>query len=258
MVDGVEVQIPFEQLEVGQTVIVNAGETIPVDGLITDGMATVDQHILTGESKPVEKEPGDQVFALTMILAGRIYVSVEKAGNETTVAQIGQILNNTMEYKATVQLRAETLANRTVLPALITGGLALPILGPMGALTVLDAHFKMKMSGLVPFSLTNFLNLASQEGILIKDGRSLDLLNQVDTLVFDKTGTLTEEQPHVGTIYACAGGGKPNPQVCRRCRATTNAPYRQGHTARSQATTDKPARDRSGRIQGGLRLDREN
>jgi heavy metal translocating P-type ATPase len=203
LVDGVEVQVPFEALEVGQIVIVNAGETIPVDGAIIKGMATIDQRILTGESRPVEKEPGDQVYAATLVLSGRLYIKVEKAGDETTVAQIGQILNNTIEYKATVQLRAQTLADRTVPPTLMAGAVALPILGPMGALAVIDAHFKNKMNTLVPLSLMNFLNLASQQGILIKDGRSLDLLSQIDTIVFDKTGTLTEEQPHVGPIHTC-------------------------------------------------------
>ncbi len=204
LVDGLEVQTPFEVLEVGQIVVVNAGETIPVDGTITRGMATVDQHILTGESRPVEKEPGEQVYAATLVLSGRIYIEAEKAGDETTVAQIGQMLNNTIEYKATIQLRAQTLADRTVPPTLLAGAVALPILGPMGALTVIDAHFKNKMNILVPLSLMNFLNLASQQAILIKDGRSLDLLSQIDTIVFDKTGTLTEQQLQVGTIHTCA------------------------------------------------------
>ncbi|MGH8547650.1 MAG: hypothetical protein ACRERU_03425, partial [Methylococcales bacterium] len=137
--DGVEVQTPFEELKAGQIVVVNAGETIPVDGRIIEGMVTIDQHILTGESTPVEKEPGDRVYAATLALSGRIYIEVEKAGDETTVARIGQMLNHTIEYKATVQLRAQTLADRTVPPTLVAGAIALPILGPMGALAVIDA-----------------------------------------------------------------------------------------------------------------------
>lgn len=204
LVNGLEVQTAFEALEAGQIVVVNAGEIIPVDGTITSGMATVDQHILTGEARPVEKEPGEQVYAATLVLSGRIYIEVEKAGDETTVAQIGQMLNNTIEYKATMQLRAQTLADRTVPPTLMAGAVALPILGPMGALTVIDAHFKNKMNILVPLSLMNFLNLASQQAILIKDGRSLDLLSRIDTIVFDKTGTLTEQRLQVGPIHTCA------------------------------------------------------
>lgn len=203
LVDGSEVKIPIGEVVAGQMVVVNAGETIPVDGTVTQGMATVDQKLLTGEAQPVEKEPGDPVFASTVVLSGRIYLVVEKTGHETTVARIGQMLNDTVDYKSSVQLRAATLADKTVLPTLIAGGLALPFLGPMGALTIIDSHFRYKLSFVVPLSLMNFLNLASQNGVLIKDGRSLDLLSQVDTIVFDKTGTLTEEQPHIYTIHTC-------------------------------------------------------
>lgn len=203
LVDGVEVKTPIADVKVGQIVVINAGEAIPVDGIITEGTATVDQKFLTGEAKPAEKGPGDSVFAATVMLSGRIYVEVEQAGHDTTVARIGQILNNTVDYKSSVQLRAATLADKTVWPMLIAGALTLPFFGPMTALTVISTHFRYKLSFIVPVSLMNFLNMASQRGILIKDGRSLDLLSQVDTVVFDKTGTLTEEQPFVGRVYAC-------------------------------------------------------
>ena len=203
LVDAVEVQVPFESLETGQLVVVDAGGTIPIDGLIAEGVASIDQHTLTGESKPVEKGVGEQVFASTIVLSGKIFIEVKSMGDKTVIAEIGEILNNTTEFKATVQLRAEKLADRTVMPTLLIGGISLPILGPMGALAVINAHFKHKMSFIAPISLMNFLSLASQKGVLIKDGRSLDLLNSIDTIVFDKTGTLTEEQPHVGAIYTC-------------------------------------------------------
>jgi len=204
LVDGVEVQVPFDAVKVGDMVVVNAGEMIPIDGTIIEGDASVDQHILSGESTLAEKGRRDQVFASTTVLSGRICVEVEKAGEETTVAKIGDILNKTREFKTTTQLRAETLADRTIVPTLIMGGISLPILGPMGALAVLNSHFKYKMNVVAPISIMNFLNIASQNGILIKDGRTLDLLNQVDTIVFDKTGTLTEEQPSVAAIHVCA------------------------------------------------------
>jgi len=199
--NGIEIQIAVKDLKTGQVVIVNGGEIIPVDGMITEGLANIDEHHLTGESRPNEKVQGDQVFASTIVLSGKIYVAVERTGNETTVAKIGKILNSTVEFKASTQLRAESLANKTVIPTLIVSGLAFPILGPLGSLAIVNAHFKDKMTIVAPISIMNFLNIASQKGILIKDGRTLDLLNQVDTIVFDKTGTLTEEQPQVGEIY---------------------------------------------------------
>jgi Cu2+-exporting ATPase len=202
--DGIEVEIPFEKLKVGDTIVVHAGEIIPADGYITDGYASIDQHLLTGEFQPAEKGIGDYCFTSTVLLSGRICLKVEKAGEETTVAKIGQILNQTVDFKTTMQLRAEVMADKTALPTLIVSGLSLPILGPMGALAILNSHFGYRMTIVSPIGILTYLNLISKNGILIKDGRTLDLLNKVDTMVFDKTGTLTEEQPHVGSIHTCA------------------------------------------------------
>ena len=204
LVDRVEMQIPFEQLKVNDTVIVQSGEMIPADGLVIDGMASVDQHILTGEANPVEREAGDEVFASTLVLSGKIYIRVEKAGEDCTVAKIADILNQTVDFKSTTQLRAEKFSKDLVKPALIVSGLALPFWGFTGALAVINAHPKNKIMIIAPLTVLNYLNLAAKNGILIKDGRSLELLTQVDTIVFDKTGTLTEEQPYVGAIYCCA------------------------------------------------------
>ncbi|MEE4359589.1 MAG: hypothetical protein V2I97_24155, partial [Desulfococcaceae bacterium] len=97
LADGTEVEIPFEQLQSGDVVAVNAGEMIPADGEITEGMASVDQHILTGESAPVEKGIGEKVLAGTFVLSGKIRVFAEKAGQETVSAKIGEILNRTTD-----------------------------------------------------------------------------------------------------------------------------------------------------------------
>jgi Cu2+-exporting ATPase len=103
-----------------------------------------------------------------------------------------------------MQLWSEQITDQTVLPTFLLTGLAWPILGPTSALVVLNSHFRYRLTIITSTSVLNFLNLAAQKGILIKDGRTLDLLNQVDTVVFDKTGTLTEEQPHIGRIHTCA------------------------------------------------------
>ncbi len=203
VVDGLEHEIPFHQLQVGDIVVVDAGTIIPADGVITEGMASIDQHILTGEAQPAEKGVGDIVFASTVVLSGKISFEVSQAGEETTAAKIGTILNNTADFKSATQLRAQSMADRTAVPTLITSALAIPFVGPYGALAILNSHFKYRLGIVAPISIMNFLNLASQSGILIKDGRTLDLLNQVDTIVFDKTGTLTKEQPSVEHIYTC-------------------------------------------------------
>jgi Cu2+-exporting ATPase len=198
-----EVQVPFQDVREGDMLIVNAGETIPVDGIINEGMASVDQHILTGEAAPAEKTVGEKVFALTTVLSGRIEVKVEQAGKQTAVSKIADILDQTLDFQSTTELRVLYLADRTVPPTLIMSGAALIFSGPYMAISVVAAHFKYNFILVSPISLMNFLKIASDNGVLIKDGRSLDLLPQVDTIVFDKTGTLTKEKPVVGTIRCC-------------------------------------------------------
>ncbi len=204
LVNGVEVKTAFDALEKGEIVVVNAGETIPVDGTIREGMASVDQHILTGEAQPVEKGIGDQVFASTVILGGKLSIQVETAGEETIVAKIGHVLNKMDNFKGNWQLQGEKLENQTVLPTLILGAISLPILGPMGAAAIINAHFGYRMSVVSSIGILSYFRLMSQNGILIKDGRALELLSQVDTIVFDKTGTLTLSQPYVGKIHSCS------------------------------------------------------
>jgi heavy metal translocating P-type ATPase len=205
LINGLEVKTPFEALKQGDIVVVSAGEAIPADGLIIEGLASVDQHILTGEAQPVEKEIGTRVFAATIVLTGRVCIEVEKAGEETTAAQIGQILNQTTHFKTNGQLRADALTEKSVLPTLIAGGLSIPILGPMGAVTVNNAHFSYRMLVVSSIVTLTYLQVVTQKGILIKSGEVLDLLSQVDTIVFDKTGTLTLPKPYIGKIHTLKG-----------------------------------------------------
>lgn len=209
VVDNAEVKIPYAQIRPGDVLVVHPGNPIPADGVIIEGMATVDQHVLTGESRPVEREVGDKVFSSTILLSGKIYLQVEAAGAETTVAKITNILNTTVDFKTTVQMRSERLSQSLVMPALLGGVVALPFIGYNGALAVINSHPKEKMAVVGPIGILNFLKIALENKILIKDGRALELLNTVDTIVFDKTGTLTEERPVIGTIH-CADGRYPN------------------------------------------------
>ncbi len=203
--DGAEVEIPFEDVQVGDVVVVSAGEMIPVDGSVVKGIGSIDQRMLTGESQPVEKGVGEPVFAATTLLTGYLHIAVEKAGADAVAAQIGEIWSRTADYRTSVETRGEQLSNKAVLPTLGTGTLALLTLGPIGATAILLSNFSDAIQLAAPLSTLNFLHLASQSGILIKDGRALEGLREVDTIVFDKTGTLTLEQPHVGAIYLCEG-----------------------------------------------------
>ncbi|MEM7535184.1 MAG: heavy metal translocating P-type ATPase [Chloroflexota bacterium] len=195
--------MPFESLQMGDLVVVTAGQTIPIDGTIRNGYASIDQRTLTGESQPVEKVVDEPVFASTVVLEGRIEIQVEKRGDETVAAQIGTILNATTDFKSQVQSRGNKIVDQGAMPTVALSLLALPLFGAESALTMLYAAFGYHMRHAAPISVLNYLRFASERGVLIKDGRSLELMTEVDTVVFDKTGTLTEDVPIVGQIHPC-------------------------------------------------------
>jgi Cu2+-exporting ATPase len=203
----VERQIPFEALQTGDIVVVGAGGTIPVDGIIREGAAAVDQQVLTGEAQPAEKTVGDDVFALTLVLSGKIYIHARETGRHTTAAQIADILNNTISTKTDVQLWSKEVSDRSVLPTFVLGLVTLPFIGRAGSLGLVNSHFKYRASIASAIGVMNYLDKASHHGILIKDGHTFELLKTVDTMVFDKTGTLTDEQPTVAEIHAFGDAG---------------------------------------------------
>lgn len=205
LVDGIEVEIPLAQVQRGDRVIVHAGQPLPVDGVIVEGFATIDQHMLTGESQLVEKILGDPVLATTLLVAGRICVYVEKSGEQTVAAQIVKTLTDMTDFKQNLRSRAEAFVERITLPILALSTCAWPLLGLSSALAILWSAPGVRMVFFAPLSMLSFLQVAAQRGILIKDGRSLELLRDVDTVVFDKTGTLTLAEPQVGQIYCYNG-----------------------------------------------------
>ncbi|ETX03422.1 MAG: hypothetical protein ETSY1_00085 [Candidatus Entotheonella factor] len=202
--EGIELEVPLEQIEAGDTIIVHAGEAVPVDGVITDGMASIDQHLLTGEARPVEKEAGEAVYAATLVLSGTISVQVEKAGADTVVANIEAVLQETAYYTSSLELKAIDIGDRIIPIMLVLSAVTLPILDPVAASCVLTCGLGGRgMKILAPLSLLNFLKIAAEHHMIVKDGRVLELLHDVDTIVFDKTGTLTHDQPCVTAIHAC-------------------------------------------------------
>lgn len=204
IVDGTEVEMPLEAVRKNDVVVVNTGEVIPVDGTVVEGIATIDQRSLTGEAQPIEKENGATVFASTLVLSGRILIQAEHTGSDTNAAKIGHILEQTQDFKENLRLRGKKIADGFIAPTLFVSSLTLPILGPSSALAILWSGFGYDMKLYGPISVLNFLHIMAKNGILIKDGRSLETLQQLDTVVFDKTGTLTVEQPRVGRIYPLA------------------------------------------------------
>ena len=201
LLDGVEVERPFEEIVEGDIIVVDAGGVMPADGVVVKGLASIDQHMLTGEAQPAEKAPGDKVYASTLVLAGKVYVRVDKAGSETVAAKIGEVLNKTASYQLALQSRGSKIAHDSALPTLLLTAAALP-LGPGSALGMLNSAFGVSVRVSAPITMLNLFNIASYHAILLKDGRSLELLSAVDTVLFDKTGTLTLSQPNVARVYS--------------------------------------------------------
>jgi len=231
--DGVEMQVAFETLQKNDIVIVHAGEVIPVDGIIQKGSASIDQHILTGESQPVERTVGETVFAATLLLTGRLSILVETAGEETVAANIGHVLNNTQTYKEQLMLRGKKFADRLLPVELAAGLITWGLLGPVSAMAVLWSGLGYRMIIYGPISILNYLQILSRQGILVKDGRVLESIRQVDTVVFDKTGTLTMEQPSIGAIHLLVHYDEK-----QLLRFAASAEYRQSHPV-AKAIIDK-------------------
>ncbi len=203
--DGVEVQVSLDKLQAGDLVVVNTGEVVPVDGVISEGMAMIDQHALTGESTPAEKGVGDKVFASTIMVAGKALISVEQSGTETASAKIARILSDTAGYKLTSQHKGERLADKAVIPTLAIGAVGMAAMGPAGAVAALNSDFGTGIRMAAPLAMLSSLALCASKGVLVKDGRALELMNEIDTVLFDKTGTLTRERPEVGRVIGCHG-----------------------------------------------------
>lgn len=160
-----EVEIPFESVKAGDLVVVMAGQTIPVDGTISRGMASIDQRMLTGEAQPAQKGAEESVFAGTIVLSGKIVVRVEQAGEETLIAQIGDILNHTDDFDQAIRSRVSTLQDKTVPALFLLAGGSLPWLGLNGALAILWYAPGTRMNLFGPMSMLNFLHICSQKRI---------------------------------------------------------------------------------------------
>ncbi len=201
--DGREVETPLEKIEAGDPVVIHTGEVVPVDGVITQGDAMLDQQALTGESTPAERGVGDRVLASTVMLAGKIVVRVENAGKDTASSKISEILTKTVSYKLKAQSRGEELADQAVIPALGLSAVAGGLGGTSAALAVINSDLGTGIRMAAPLGMLTSITLCAQHGILVKDGRALEAMHKVDTVLFDKTGTLTQEKPEVGRVLCC-------------------------------------------------------
>ncbi len=202
LVDGEEVDVLVSDLEVGDVIVTETGEQIPVDGEVIDGDAMVDQHALTGEFAPVERSAGEGVFAMTVVMAGKVAVKVGKTGADTQASQIVQIIEQSVEHKVRMVTMSEQFADRMVVPTLALSGVGRVTQGPGAMLAVVNADFGTGTRIAGPLAMLTALSTAARSGIVIKNGSVLESIHLLDAIVFDKTGTLTQEVPKVGRIIA--------------------------------------------------------
>jgi len=242
-VNGTEMQVPLARVRVGDVVVVRAGETVPVDGRVLEGDGEIDEASLTGESLPVRKREGDRVLASTMMLEGRLAVRVEQSGEDTTAAQVISALRKTADYKLTIQTRGEAHANAWSYPMFLVGLAAAPIVGPAGMVATWVSIPGLNYRIVAPYAMLRTLSEAQEAHILVKDGRVLEALQEIDTVVFDKTGTLTEDS--LAVVDACFGSAVPEGEIWDLVAA---AEHRQSHPvarALSAAARARGAKERA-------------
>jgi Cu+-exporting ATPase len=210
---GVEEDVPLSHIAVGDLLRVRQGEKIPVDGVVVDGTGAVDESMVTGESIPVEKGPGDQVIGSTMAGSGTFMMRAERVGRETLLAQIVRMVGEAQRTRAPIQRLADTVAGYFV-PAVVGAAIltfaAWSIWGPppafaralVNAVAVLIIACPCALGLATPMAIMVATGQGASTGVLVKNAEALELLGRVDTLVVDKTGTLTEGRPVVTAVEA--------------------------------------------------------
>ena len=212
--NGREIELPIEEVVIGDLIIVKPGERIPVDGIVKEGHTSIDESMLTGESIPVDKKTGDKVFAASINKNGMIKFEAEKIGSDTVLAQIIKLVEDAQGSKAPIAKMADIVSGYFV-PIVVLIALA-----AFGAWMIAGQSFV--------FSLTIFISVlviacpcalglatptaimvgtgkGAEYGILIKGGEALETAYKVDTIVFDKTGTITEGKPKVTDVVVNEG-----------------------------------------------------
>ncbi|MBE9171263.1 heavy metal translocating P-type ATPase [Pleurocapsales cyanobacterium LEGE 06147] len=204
--NGTKKQIPLEQVSPGDVVIVYPGEQIPVDGKILQGKALIEQQKLTGESMPVTRQVGQTVYASTLVREGQLYILTERIGSQTRAGQSIKLVEDAPVYDTRMENYAAQLADKAMLPALLFSGGVLLTSGSMArAASILTLDFMTGIRVSVPTTVLASMTAAARRGILIRSGRSLERLAEVDTVVFDKTGTLTQGDIIVAGIITVNG-----------------------------------------------------
>ena len=212
--NGRETEIPADQVQVGETVIVKPGQGIPVDGVILEGTGTVDESAITGESIPVEKKVGDRVTGATVNRAGYFQMKADRIGEDTTLSQIIRLVEEAGGSKAPIAKLADkvsgifvpvviTIAVITIIGWLLSGATFSFALASGIAVLVISCPCALGLA--TPTAIMVGTGRGAEQGILIKSGESLETAHLVDTVVLDKTGTITEGHPAVAAVRMAPG-----------------------------------------------------
>ncbi len=217
--DGKEVEVPIEKVVSGDIVVIRPGESIPVDGVVVEGHSSIDEGMLTGESIPVDKKPGDEVIGATLNKDGVLKVKAVKVGADTAIAQIIKLVEDAQASKAPIQNFADRIAG--IFVPIVVSIAVLSFLfwyfNPMGILSsevdtfifaftifiaVLVIACPCALGLATPTAIMVGTGRGAEQGILIKGGEGLEQAHKVDTVVMDKTGTLTTGKPKVTDVVA--------------------------------------------------------
>ena len=209
--DGNEMEIPIEEIEVGDIIIVRPGEKIPVDGKVIEGKTKIDESMITGESRYVKKEIDDGVIGATVNQTGLIHIATEKIGKETLLFQIIEFVKDAQSRKAAKQQLADKVSNYFVPMVIVIAisaflywyfiagiGIELSLL-VFTSIVVISCPCALGLA--IPTAVMVGTGKGAENGILIKGGDSLEAINNINTIVFDKTGTLTIGKPKVSAVF---------------------------------------------------------
>jgi P-type Cu+ transporter len=217
--EGTEIDIPLEEVAVGDVLRVRPGEKVPVDGVVTEGRSPVDESWVTGEPLPVEKSAGSSVIGGTVNGNGTFLMRAERVGAETLLAQIVRMVSEAQHSRAPVERLADRVAGYfvpTVILVAVLTFIGWSLLGPapkmgyglLNAVAVLIIACPCALGLATPMAIMVGTGRGALEGVLVKNAEALEALEKVDTLVIDKTGTLTEGRPSVTSVWAADGSSE--------------------------------------------------
>ncbi|MHA2330541.1 MAG: heavy metal translocating P-type ATPase [Candidatus Hodarchaeales archaeon] len=201
--DGEEIEVPIDEITIGDVVMVKPGEKIPVDGMVVKGSSSVNQSSITGESMPVEKTMGEPVYAGSLNQGGVLHVKTDKIGEDTTLGRIIKLVEEAETAKADVQKFADKYSTYYLPAVLVAAVITLVVTqNPVSAIAVLVVSCPCAVALATPVAVVASAGSSAKHGIIIKGGIYLELLARIDHLVVDKTGTLTHGKPRVTDIIS--------------------------------------------------------